>query len=77
MIKNHTENNIKTFQSDNGREFTLDELKELCRDSGIKRDSTTPYNPQNNGVVERKNRMIMEVEKKMLHDQDIPMHLWA
>ena len=27
LIENHTENKIKTFQSDNGREFTLDEFK--------------------------------------------------
>ena len=37
---------------------------------------TTPYNPQKNGVIERKNRTIMEVERTMLHDQDLPMHLW-
>ena len=37
---------------------------------------TTPYNPQHNGVVERKNRTIMEVAQEMIHDQDLPMHLW-
>ena len=38
---------------------------------------TTPYNPQKNGVAERKNRTIMEVAREMLHDQDLPMHLWV
>ena len=38
---------------------------------------TTPYNPQHNGVVERKNRAIMEAAREMLHDQDLPIHLWA
>ena len=38
---------------------------------------TTPYNPQQNGVVERKNRNIMEAARAMLHDQDLPIHLWA
>ena len=47
---NHIENKIKTFRSDNGGEFTSNEFKELCRDSGIKRELTTPYNPQQNGV---------------------------
>ena len=77
LIKNHTEKNIKTFRSDNGIEFT-NELKELCKDSGIKRDLSTPYNPQKNGIVERKNRTIMEAARAIiLHDQDLPMHIWA
>jgi hypothetical protein len=37
---------------------------------------TTPYNPQRNGVVERKNIMIMEAVNTMIHGQDLPMHLW-
>ena len=32
LIENHTENKIKTFRSDNGREFTSNEFKELCKD---------------------------------------------
>ena len=38
---------------------------------------STPYNPQQNGVAERKNRTIMEAAREMLHDQNLPMHLWA
>ena len=77
LIENHTEKKIKTFRSDNGGEFTSNEFKELCKDSRIKRELTTPYNPQQNGVAERKNRTIMEAAKAMLHDQDLPIHLWA
>ena len=77
LIKNHTKKKIKTFRSDNGGEFTSNEFKELCKDSRIKREFSTPYNPQQNGIVERKNRTIMEVARAMLHDQDIPMRLWA
>ena len=29
------------------------------------------------GLKERKNRMIMEATREMLHDQDLPMHLWV
>jgi hypothetical protein len=43
----------------------------------MKRELTTPYNPQQNDVVERKNRTIMEVVNTMIHNQDLPMCLWA
>ena len=76
LIENQTEKRIKTFRSDNGGEFTSNEFKELCKDSGIKRELITPYNPQQNGVSEMNNRTIMEATRAMLHDQDLPMHLW-
>src|SRR5713226_8803953 len=41
LIENHTEKKIKTFRSDNGREFTSNEFKELCKDSGITRELST------------------------------------
>ena len=36
----------------------------------------TPYNPQQNGVAQRKNRTIMEASRAILDDQDLPMHIW-
>ena len=45
LIENHTKKKIKTFQSDNGREFTSNEFKELCKESVVKREFSTPYNP--------------------------------
>ena len=76
LIENHTENKIKTFLSDNGREFTSNEFKELCKDSGIKRVLSTPYNPQQNGIAEWKNITIMEATRAIFHYQDLPMHIW-
>ena len=64
------------MRSDNGGDFTSNDFKSFCRGVGIKRELTTPYNPQQNGVAERKNRTIMEAVKTMIHDQDLPMHLW-
>ena len=76
LAENHTKKKIKTLRSDNGEEFTSKEFKDLCRESGIKRELSTPYNPQQNGVAEQKNITITEVAKAMLHDQDLLMHLW-
>jgi hypothetical protein len=75
LIENLSERNIKILRSDNGGEYTSKEFANFCKDVGIKRELTTPYNPQQNGVAERKNRTIMEAVKTMIHDQDLPMCL--
>jgi transposase InsO family protein len=77
LIEKLFERKIKILRSDNGGEYTSKEFVNFCKDVGIKRELTTPYNPQQNGVAERKNRMIMEAVKTMIHDQDLPMCLWA
>jgi hypothetical protein len=77
LVENLIERRIKALRSDNGGEFTSEEFKEYCKEVGIKRELSTPYNPQRNGITERKNRAIMEAVKAMIHDQDLPIHLWA
>jgi transposase InsO family protein len=76
LIENLYERKIKILRLDNGGEYTSKEFVNFCRYVGIKRELTTPYNPQKNSVVEGKNKTIMEVIKTMIHDQDLPMCLW-
>ena len=76
LIEHLSERKIKILRSDNGGEYTSKEFVSFCKDVVIKREITTPYNPQQNGVAERKNKMIMEVMKTTIHDQDLPMCLW-
>lgn len=77
LIENLYEKKIKIFRSDNGGEFTSGEFKSFYTEVGVKRELSTPYNPQHNGVAERKNQTIMEAVKAMIHDQDLPMNLWV
>jgi transposase InsO family protein len=77
LIENLSERNINILRSYNGGEYTSKYFANFCKDVGIKRDLTMPYNPRQNGVEERKNRTIMEAVKTMIHYQDLPMHLWA
>ena len=77
LVENLSKKKIKIFRSNNGGEFTSGEFKTFYNEVGITRELSTPYNPLQNGVAERKNRTIMEAVKAMIHDQDLPMHLWA
>jgi transposase InsO family protein len=73
QIENQTGNKIKVLRSDNGGEYTSNEFKDFYKKAGIKRELTVSYNPQQNGVVERKNRSIIGSSKAMIHDQEFPM----
>ena len=77
MIENQTGKHIKTLRSDNGGEFESHHFEGFCKEAGIKRQLTVPYNPQQNGVAKRKNITISEAAKAMLHDLELPTSLWA
>ncbi|GJX96525.1 retrovirus-related pol polyprotein from transposon TNT 1-94 [Tanacetum coccineum] len=57
---------IKTFRTDRGGEFTSNEFHKYCRENGIIRQLTAPYSPQQNGVVEMKNRTILSTTRCMM-----------
>jgi transposase InsO family protein len=45
LVENLIERMIKTLRSDNGGEFTSDDFFDFCKEVGIKRELSTPYNP--------------------------------
>jgi transposase InsO family protein len=51
LIENISERNIKILRSNNGGECTSKEFVNYCKYVRIKRELTTPYNPQQNGVA--------------------------
>ncbi|XP_055543126.1 uncharacterized protein K02A2.6-like [Wyeomyia smithii] len=48
------------LRSDHGPQFISDTMKTFCKEFGIEQQKTTPYWPQANGEVERKNRSILK-----------------
>jgi transposase InsO family protein len=77
LVEKQTSKKIKALRSDNGGEYISNAFRGLCSKEGIRRELTTPYNPQQYGVAKRKNRSILGAFKAMLHDQGLPMFLWA
>jgi len=61
-------NQVKRFRKDGGGEYTSKKFAEYLKSEGISKETTTPYTPQCNGVVERANRTIMECVRCMLDD---------
>ncbi|KAK2455973.1 cysteine-rich RECEPTOR kinase [Trifolium repens] len=68
---------IVRIRSDHGREFENEKFSEYCASEGIKHEFSSPITPQQNGVVERKNRTIQESARVMLHAKSLPYHFWA
>ena len=50
---------IKVIRSDTGTEYTSGSFNKFCEDEGIEHQLLAPYSPQQNGVVERKNKTMM------------------
>ncbi|KAK8933850.1 hypothetical protein KSP39_PZI015291 [Platanthera zijinensis] len=68
---------IKRLRTDRGGEFIGDDFMTFCKDHGISRELTSPRSPEQNGVVERKNRVIAEKMRAMLQHHNLPQELWA
>ena len=70
-------NCVKKLRSDNGGEYSSNDLEQFCNDRGIIRETTVPYTPQQNGIAERANRTLMEMVRSMLHHGNMPLKFWA
>ena len=68
---------MKRVRSDNGTEFKNTNIKEFLDEEGIKHEFSVPYTPQQNGVVERKNRTLKEAARAMLDEYKTPTNYWV
>jgi hypothetical protein len=68
---------IKKIRSDNGTEFKNSQIEGFLKEEGIKHEFSSPYTPQQNGVVERKNRTLLDMAWTMLDEYKTPDRFWA
>ena len=52
-------------------------MESFCTRSGISQEFSASITPQQNGVVERKNRIIQEMAKTILYNKDVARNLWG
>ncbi|KAK1357060.1 hypothetical protein POM88_050316 [Heracleum sosnowskyi] len=77
MIETTTKYKVKILRSDNGTEFKNSKMEEFCKYKGIIQQFSAPGTPQQNGVVERKNKTLIEAGRTMLEEAKLPTYFWA
>ncbi|GJS55895.1 putative ribonuclease H-like domain-containing protein [Tanacetum coccineum] len=76
-VENLIDQRVKVIRCDNGTEFKNKEMNQFCERKGIKREFSVARTHQQNGVVERKNRTLIEAARTKLADSKLPTTFWA
>ena len=77
LVETQTSKKVKKLRTDNGLEFCSNEFNQFCKKNGTERHRTVKGTPQQNGLVERMNRMIMERVICLLSDSNCLGHFWG
>jgi transposase InsO family protein len=75
--QNEFELKVKKIRSDNGSEFKNLQVEQYLEEEGIKYEFSAPYTPQQNGVVETKNRMLIDMARTMLGEYKTLERFWS
>ncbi|KAL0438874.1 UNVERIFIED_CONTAM: Retrovirus-related Pol polyprotein from transposon RE1 [Sesamum latifolium] len=75
----HTQFNtrVKIVRSDNGSEFVNTSCRTLFDSLGILHQRSCPHTPQQNGVIERKHKHLLNVARSLLHQASLPKQFWG
>jgi hypothetical protein len=77
LVENQIEKIIKVLRIVNDRDFCSNEFEEFCKKCSIERHKNTPYTPQQNGVLERMNKTLMEKSRCILSGSRLGQEFWA
>ena len=75
-VENQGQLKILTIRTDNGGEYFNDEWKSFCKENGIMHEHIVPYNPQQNGIAEHKNRTLLDACRSMIQVAKLPPRFW-
>ncbi|GJW57601.1 retrovirus-related pol polyprotein from transposon TNT 1-94 [Tanacetum coccineum] len=68
---------VTTVRTDKGTEFLNKTLHAYFAKEGIRHETSTARTPKQNGVVERRNRTLVEAARTMLSAAKVPLFFWA
>ncbi|WVZ94143.1 hypothetical protein U9M48_040075 [Paspalum notatum var. saurae] len=76
-LRNESHKAMRAIGSDNGGEFRNSRFENFYRDLGLEHQFFSPYTPPQNGVVEHKNRTLVEMARTMLDEHRTPRLFWV
>ncbi|GJV71179.1 putative ribonuclease H-like domain-containing protein [Tanacetum coccineum] len=76
-IEYQIDHRVKIIRCDIGTEFKNRIMNEFCEMKGIRREFSVTRTPQQNGVAESKNRILIEAARTMLANSKLPTTFWA
>jgi len=71
LAETQTGKRLKAIRTNNGKEYVNQAMKEFMKTNGIRHQTTVAYTPEQNGMAERCNRIIMERARTMIGKQQI------
>jgi transposase InsO family protein len=77
VLQNRFDAKVKKIRSDNVTEFKNTQVEDFLDEEGIKHKFSAPYTPQQNMVVERKNRTLIEMPRTMLDENKTSDQFWV
>ncbi|GKD25244.1 retrovirus-related pol polyprotein from transposon TNT 1-94 [Tanacetum coccineum] len=77
MIKVRLKVTVRRIRTDNGTEFVNQTLREYYEKVGISHETSVARSLQQNSVVKRRNRTLIEASRTMLIYAIAPLFLWA
>ena len=77
LVENQIGKKLKKLRTDNGLELCNQRFDKYCADEGVMRHRTIRLTPQQNGLAERMNKILMERVRCMLVQTKLPKSLWA
>ncbi|GJR06788.1 retrovirus-related pol polyprotein from transposon TNT 1-94 [Tanacetum coccineum] len=77
MIQRNLQAQVISVRTDRGTEFLNKTLHAYFKEEGIEHQTSTPRTPEQNGVVERRNRTLVEAARTMLSASKLPLSFWA
>nr|GFB82041.1 retrovirus-related Pol polyprotein from transposon TNT 1-94 [Tanacetum cinerariifolium] len=77
LVQKGLQAQVRIVRTDKGTEFLNHNLHAYFAAEGIHHRTSVAQTPEQNGVVERQNRTLVEAARKMLSAAKVPLFFWA